>query len=224
MPNRDDFTPKTKQLLALRVGFRCSNPNCRVTTAGPSDHPEMSINLGVAAHITAASKGGPRFNPNLNGKERRDVNNGIWLCQNCAKLIDSDISRFSVSLLKTWKNESELNSKNELGKNTENSAVSAFQEVLSIMPELLLAMAQALKDKELMLIREFFVLPHRKLILGGSSKPRLIFYEEDYENLLNKLDILEDYGFIDDVRVGNAPIFRISPELVKCLLTDNWST
>lgn len=28
--DRDDFLPKTKDLLAKRVGYRCSNPSCRI--------------------------------------------------------------------------------------------------------------------------------------------------------------------------------------------------
>ena len=224
MPNRDDFAEKTKQLLARRVGFRCSNPNCRAATSGPSDDPEKSVNLGVAAHITAASEGGPRFDPDLSSEERRGASNGVWLCQNCAKLIDSDTSRFSVHVLSSWKYAAEIASKIDLGRNTDTSSVSAFQDALSLMPELLLDMARALKDEKTKLIREFFVLPNRRVMLGGSSKPRLIYIEEDYENLRNKLDILEDYGFIIDVRVGNAPIYRMTPELIKLLLTDIEST
>ncbi len=81
-------------------------------------------------------------------------------------------------------------------------------------------MARALKDEKTKLIREFFVLRNRHVKIGIPTKPRRIYFEEDYENLQNKLDILEDYGFITDVRVGNAPIYRMTPELVQFLLTD----
>lgn len=224
MPNRDDFTEKTKQLIARRVGFKCSNPNCRAATSGASYYPDKSVNLGVAAHITAASEGGPRFDPNLSPDKRCGASNGIWLCQNCAKLIDSDTSRFRVHVLNAWKYSAEIASKIDLGRNTDTSLVSNFQDVLSLMPELLLDMARALKDNKTKLIREFFVLPNRRVMLGESSKPRLIYFEEDYENLRNKLDILEDYGFIIDVRISNAPIYRMTTELIKLLLTDIEST
>lgn len=220
MPNRDDFTEVTKQLLAKRVGFRCSSPICRVATSGPSDEPNKVVNLGVAAHITAASDGGPRFDPNLSAEQRRDPSNGIWLCQNCAKLIDSDTTRFGVNLLISWKYAAEIAAKIELGRNTDTSIVSNFQNSLSLMPELLMDIAQALKDEKTKLIREFFVLPNRRVMFGGSSKPRLIYFEEDYENLRNKLDILEDYGFIIDVRVGRAPIYKMTSEFIRLLLTD----
>jgi hypothetical protein len=100
---RDDFQPKTKTLIAGKAGYRCSNSECRKPTIG-SDAAQIGItNLGVAAHITAAAAGGPRFNPNLTPEERRHESNGIWLCQNCAKLIDSDLGYFTVELLLTWK-------------------------------------------------------------------------------------------------------------------------
>jgi len=220
MSNRDHFAEKTKQLLAKRVGFRCSNPMCRAATSGPSEDPAKVVNLGVAAHITAASEGGPRFDSDLSTDERRDPSNGIWLCQNCAKLIDSDTSRFNAHLLNSWKYAAEIAAKIELGRNTDTSLVSYFQDTLTLMPELLMDMARALKDEKTKLIREFFVLPNQRVMLGGSSKPRLIYFEDDYENLRNKLDILEDYGLIIDVRVGRSPIYRITPEFVRLLLTD----
>jgi hypothetical protein len=65
------------------------------------------LNIGVAAHITASAPGGPRFDASLTREERRHVNNGIWLCQVCAKLVDNDPARFSVELLQKWKRQAE---------------------------------------------------------------------------------------------------------------------
>ena len=101
--NRDDFSSSTKELLANRVGRRCSNPNCRKLTCGANDDPTKITNIGVAAHICAAAKGGPRFYSNMSTEERKSFYNGIWLCQNCAKLIDSDTRRFTIELLSAWK-------------------------------------------------------------------------------------------------------------------------
>ena len=39
--------------------------------------------------------------------ERKDIHNGIWLCQSCSKLIDSDDLRYTVDLLHKWKRLSE---------------------------------------------------------------------------------------------------------------------
>jgi tetratricopeptide (TPR) repeat protein len=65
--------------------------------------PEGAVNLGVAAHITAASRGGPRFDESITAAERSSVRNGIWLCQACATLIDKDAVRYTVPLLNGWK-------------------------------------------------------------------------------------------------------------------------
>ena len=87
---RDEFSTTTKETLAKRVGYRCANPNCRKLTCGPCEDENKAINIGVAAHITAASPGGPRYDETLTSEERKSINNGIWLCQSCAKLIDDD--------------------------------------------------------------------------------------------------------------------------------------
>lgn len=105
--SRDDFTLEIKDTLARRVGMQCSNPNCRQPTSGPQEDPAKSINVGVAAHITAASKGGPRFDSLLSKNDRRSIENAIWLCQICAKLVDNDPLLYTRDLLLEWKRLSE---------------------------------------------------------------------------------------------------------------------
>ncbi len=101
--SRDDFSLSTKELLANRVGRKCSNPNCRKLTCGANDSPEKFTNIGVASHICAAAKGGPRYDANMTPQERKSFENGIWLCQSCSKLIDTDISRYTKESLLSWK-------------------------------------------------------------------------------------------------------------------------
>jgi hypothetical protein len=111
---RDDFNAKTKETLARRVGYRCSNPDCRKLTSGPHDDPARFVNIGVAAHITAAAEGGPRYDPSLSSEARSSVDNGIWLCQDCAHLIDSDVQRYTVELLCEWKRQAEERAREEV--------------------------------------------------------------------------------------------------------------
>jgi hypothetical protein len=111
---RHDFDEKTKQILARRVGYRCSNPQCRKQTTGPQQDVTKAISIGVAAHITAASPGGPRFDSTMSPEKRKSGENGIWMCQNCAKLIDSDEKRYTVDLLREWKKLSEEAALSEL--------------------------------------------------------------------------------------------------------------
>jgi hypothetical protein len=112
---RDEFSPKTKEVLAKRVANRCSNPGCWAITSGPQSVPDGAINIGVAAHITAAASGGPRYDEDLSPAERASATNGIWLCQNCAKLIDSDTLRFSEAQLRAWKRNAEEAAREGLG-------------------------------------------------------------------------------------------------------------
>ncbi len=117
--NRDEFSVLTRDRLAKRVGVRCSNPSCRKLTTGPRSESSHIINIGVAAHITAAASGGPRFDPSLSSEERESAENGIWLCQNCAKMIDNDPARYSTELLRRWKGDTEASTLAELeGKPT----------------------------------------------------------------------------------------------------------
>lgn len=110
---RDEFIEKTKRVIQDRAGNRCSNPECRLLTSGPNAHPEKSTKTGVAAHITAASPGGPRYNPNLTPDQRQSAENGIWLCQNCAHFVDTDHLNYSVELLSEWKSQAEKEADDE---------------------------------------------------------------------------------------------------------------
>jgi hypothetical protein len=100
---RDDFSAVTIRRLAARVGYRCSNPGCRRPTSGPAVDEAKAINVGEAAHITAAAPGGKRYDATLMRAQRRDESNGIWLCRFCARLIDTDEKRFPEELLRKWK-------------------------------------------------------------------------------------------------------------------------
>ncbi len=106
---RDDFDKGTVDTLAKRAAYICSNPNCRSLTISPSSENDTKfIYNGKAAHITAASKSGPRYDPEISSEERKSIRNGIFLCSNCADMIDkNDGLDFSVQLLKEWKNNHE---------------------------------------------------------------------------------------------------------------------
>jgi len=113
---RDDFTEEVKRILAARVAYVCSNPDCRAPTSGPQNDTAKALNVGVAAHITSAAEGGPQYDPLLSSEERRHPDNGIWLCQTCAKLIDNDSSRFTEKLIRAWKEIAEDRALSTIGK------------------------------------------------------------------------------------------------------------
>lgn len=67
---RDDFKEPTKRLIAERSGYVCAFPNCLAPTFGPAMDGSRSVNVGVAAHITAASVGGPRYDASTTAEQR----------------------------------------------------------------------------------------------------------------------------------------------------------
>jgi|GEM_PF-6383090 len=111
---RDEFSEEVKITTAARVGYRCSNPHCKKLTSGPKADSSRALSIGVAAHITAASQGGPRYDNSLSAKERSSAENAIWLCQSCGTLVDRDIDRFSVTTLLDWKQQAENAAATEL--------------------------------------------------------------------------------------------------------------
>lgn len=112
----DDFTLKTKRLLAHRVGHACSNPECQAPTSGPGVESNKLLTVGDAAHITAASPSGPRYDASLTSDQRRSYDNGIWLCVTHARIVDQDNSHHTVDLLRRWKAQAEDSARTRLGR------------------------------------------------------------------------------------------------------------
>jgi hypothetical protein len=105
--SRAEFTKPVQTTSAERAGYICSNPDCRASTVGPHSDPQKSLKVGEVAHIKAAAPGGPRFDPDQSEDERRDIQNALWLCSKCARLIDKDQVRFTVDVLRAWKEQHE---------------------------------------------------------------------------------------------------------------------
>ncbi len=120
---RDEFSLKTRELLATRVGLKCSR--CQKLTKGPHSNQSKTLNLGVAAHITAASAGGPRYDSSLTSEERKSDQNGIWLCYECSVLIDQDPDVYPTEKLKEYKQKAEQATRDELSRKPKSSATNS---------------------------------------------------------------------------------------------------
>lgn len=113
---RDDFSYETIRRIKGMAGDVCSMPQCRVITGGAKLLRDNTFSIGVAAHICAASPGGPRYDANMSKEQRKSYENGIWLCQTHARIIDADPSRFPVEILASWKSEAEKWSMSSVGQ------------------------------------------------------------------------------------------------------------
>ena len=99
-----DFPPKTRRLIAERAGYRCSKPDCRRQTLGPGPGPLDVARIGDACHIFSAAPGGPRGAGGLTLEGRQSASNGIWLCTDHARLIDTNQGRgYPAPLLRGWR-------------------------------------------------------------------------------------------------------------------------
>ncbi len=102
--SRDDFTRKTKKIIAQRSGYRCAFPNCRrLTTMPDPQDPSSSVGTGEAAQMCAASPGGPRYDPVMTPEERASAENGIWLCGWCNTVVDAQPDAFRADTHRYWK-------------------------------------------------------------------------------------------------------------------------
>ena len=184
---RDDFSEAIKRKLAARVGHCCSNPDCNAPTAGPQDDPLRAVNLGVAAHITAASSNGPRYDAILTSQQRCHIDNGVWLCQHCAHRTDTDLARHTVDLLRAWKVVAEDRARNSVGKTV---------------------FASSSPTVELYLEEDGFsasyysaIIPERRFVLGlrnvkgGTAKFPGIRYKHNSGLTLDQYGIDGNYGF-----------------------------
>ncbi len=216
---RDDFDQKTKDVLFKRVGGKCSNPGCRQVTSGPHTNDEKAMNMGVAAHITAASVGGPRYDPSLSKEERVSPGNGIWLCQFCGTLVDSDAERYPVDLLRRWKREAENQTlfevENRYGaKQTSN--LGDFRKLENLMPNLLNEMRQDLLQYPLR--REFVLLQRSWTYWAGGHE--LCYFYDDHNDLEGMISILCNYNLVRDITYNSVKRYVFLEELVDYLTQD----
>lgn len=105
--NRSDsnFSPVIIETLKKRAAFICSNPDCKKLTISPDLNSDTNVlYIGRAAHICAASPGGPRYNVTMTDEQRSAIQNAIFLCANCADMIDDNNGEsFPVAVLNKWK-------------------------------------------------------------------------------------------------------------------------
>ncbi len=211
---RDDFNKLVKDIVAKRVGLRCSNPNCRTLTIGPNSNEQKTTNIGVAAHITAASPNGPRFDPSLTQEERSSIANAIWLCQSCAKLIDSDPKKYSVELITEWKSEAEKEAELELTRLKKIKPSKDYDEIFKYMPDLINEIIDDVKENPL--LREFILL-ERGWIYNYGNRKLLVYYYNDHEDLDNKIRLLENNDLVIDITYNNTKRYVLSEEFVEIL-------
>lgn len=211
---RDDFKKALVRDLAKRAGYTCSNPICQRQTVGPDGSVGVA-SIGVAAHITAAAIGGPRFDETLTPDERSSIENGIWLCQTCSRLIDSDAASHSTALLIEWKTLAEMRAYLAL-RELVISSTRNFEKLESKMPELVREMRADITEHPF--TREFVILK-RAWVYNGTGQMIFSYYIEDHEHLDGKLKMCENYGAIIDTTFNNVDRYEFTEDFADYLLS-----
>ena len=213
MATRDDFPMPVKEALAKRVALVCSRPGCGQVTAGPQAEPTGVINVGVAAHITAAAPDGPRYDPTLTSEERRSIDNGLWLCQTCAKLVDSDTTRYAVEVLRAWRQSAEARALADLERRPDLGRDPRFEKAERLVPKLLVEMRADLKQNPLK--RKCVLLKKSWSYWGDGTE--FAYYYDDHEQLEAQFQVLENNGLVFNVTTGSATKYQFAEDLVDYL-------
>ena len=214
MTNRDDFKAHVVRTIAQRAGYRCANQTCLRPTIGP-DGSDKSASIGVAAHITAAAERGPRYDATLTADERASAENGIWLCQTCSRLIDSDESSHSPDQLREWKEFSEMRA--YLGIRGFAIVISrSYKKLEEKMPGLIAEMKADIGGSPF--IREFIIGSKRMSYNGDPQNPIFSYYFEDHDDLKPMLKVMQNYGAIIETTYNNADRFEFTEDFAEYLL------
>lgn len=212
MSTRDDFRQPVIRQIAQRAGYRCSCPSCLRPTIGP-DGGDDTASIGVAAHITAAAEGGPRYDSGMTSEERSAPENGIWLCQTCSRLIDVDVVSHSTEQLREWKTFAEMRA--YLGLRGFSVVVSrSFEKLERKVPELVAEMRADLSGNPF--TREFIVLSKR-MTYNGQDTPCFQYFYEDHDELLGKLKVMANYGALVDIKFNAVHRYEMTEDFVEYL-------
>lgn len=214
MTKRDNFRAPVIKKIAQRAGYRCSNQTCLRPTIGP-DGADESANIGVAAHITAAAEGGPRYDPSLTPDERSAAENGIWLCQTCSRLVDVDITSHSTDQLKEWKTLAEMRA--YLGIRGFAIVVSrSFKKLEDKMPSLVAEMRADIIGAPF--IREFIIGSKNWSYNGEPENPIFFYYFEDHDNLKSMLKMMQNYDAVIETTFNSVDRFEFTEDFAEYLL------
>lgn len=99
--------------------------------------------------------------------------------------------------------------------------LSKLRKAYSLMPKLLQEMRNDVVSDKTRLVRELIILPSNG-VMFNSSKHRFSYYENEHDDLINQIDLLEEYGFLIDVTPGNTPIYRMKEEFVDLLASTSF--
>lgn len=203
--SRHDFSKGVIEALSKRASYICSNPKCRcLTIAATKLNEEKFTYLGVAAHITAAAEGGPRYDGDLTRSERSSIGNGIFLCGSCSIMIDKNNGLdYSCELLMKWKDEHHKWAQENLNKKKTSNSETIINVTSNNQSGGITAAVVNIQHSS------NYVKPSQELsLLIGRGVRELL---KSYSNVIPKVLIEVESGNSKRVKIANDLVCLLSP-------------
>lgn len=213
-PNNEG--PKVPRLAVRQALFALSGNICAFPDCDVAMYTHGTI-IGEICHIHAQKAGEARFRDDLNLEEIHALDNLVLMCRNHHKVIDDHPDKYTADWLRNVKRAHELTAPNTPTDILVQLDVdSRLDHLRDRMPELLQEMQNDVGEDESKLIREFVILRRGNVFSG--TKTRFTYYEDDHENLILKIDLLEEYDLVRDVRGGSdTSIYRFEEDFWNLL-------
>jgi hypothetical protein len=104
-------------------------------------------------------------------------------------------------------------------RDSKKQILNKFQIIKSKIPELMNEMKSDMKNPELKLCSEFVILPSKNVIFN-TSRNAFAYFENEHENLISKVLILKNSGYVHDITDGNVPRYQFDEEFVDMFTSD----
>jgi hypothetical protein len=98
-------------------------------------------------------------------------------------------------------------------KQIEKQKKRTFSFVYEEMRDLIDEMRNDLLKDDFRHTRSFIILANREIAFNCAIK-RFFYYENEHDNLVGKLSMLENYGFIENISDGNTKKYQMKEEFV----------
>jgi hypothetical protein len=93
-----------------------------------------------------------------------------------------------------------------------------FREIASTMLDLIREMQKDLRNPDYSFLREFIILPNKRVMFMSGGKKYIAYYEDEHQDLMHKIKLLENNGFIYDATETRTPKYRMTEEFVDYIL------
>lgn len=129
---RDNFSNGTRHRLSDQVDHHCVFPGCWTLTSVPRPEGKGRVTVSHAAHVSAASENGPRYNPELTPEQRRALANGANLCATHATLVDRQSDRYPAETIQGWQGAAVETLQRNVGRPTFHALADRRQAVTAV--------------------------------------------------------------------------------------------